>query len=228
MACGPRPDFQIATDKSPGAVWKGFKDRYAGITSLAISGKLIIRTHKVFECKLEIGFIRPDSICFFAEGPLGVDLAQGYLIGDSGMVDFPKSDTRQKFSSRDYLYIEQEDIAIPIGALQLGLVFFANSCSANYMGGSGETYRYDCRANDHQGSFFIDRDRCLPGSRLLIIGADTARTEYSHWRTFDGGLIFPQVVKIIIPNLPLNLEIRSSRIEARFVFPKSLFKNKLN
>ncbi len=100
-ACGPKPYIKPPELKTPDEVWSEFTSQYNNINSLAFSGDLTIKADKVYNCKLQLLYIAPDSFAFLAEGTLGIDLVRGAIIGSSGFWEIPREKYHEKIQQGD-------------------------------------------------------------------------------------------------------------------------------
>jgi len=227
IACGPSPEIRIEGDKSPQAVWNRYTARYNDINSLAFSGSFTISKKETHEFKLQILYCSPDSFAFLAEGTLGVDLARGAIVGDSGFWEIPRENYIEHINRDDQILFGESEIAIDIGILLDAIFFFRSSHDFTYMKRDGSRYIY---ANDKQNPDHLiemNRDSGTPIRQTIIDPVDTVHVEYYDWKSDAADCIYPGRIKVYSAVSDIRAEYHIKKAKLNPTIGESNFHPKL-
>ncbi|MCP4580454.1 MAG: hypothetical protein GY839_02470 [candidate division Zixibacteria bacterium] len=227
LACGPRPEIQVKGDKSPQAVWDRYSARFNDVNSLAFSGSFAISKNETHEFKLQILYSSPDSFAFLAEGTLGVDLARGAIIGDSGFWEIPRENYIEHLNRDDQILFGESEIAIDIGKLLDAIFYFKSGEDLTYTGRDGSRYIYADNEGNQSRTIEINRDSATPVRQIIIDPADTVNIEYYDWNSNNDNGAFPGRIKVYSSVSKVRAEYHIKKVKVNPTIRESNFLPKL-
>jgi len=219
-ACGPKPEIKVEVSKSFQEVWDGYKEYYNDIHSLAFSGNLTIAAGKVYDCKLQLIYASPDSFAFLTEGTLGIDLARGAIIGDSGFWEIPREKFHETIECGDRIFFEDGQFWIDIEQLLQAVFFFRDNSNFRFEKQLGSRNIYTYTHDNGKKIIEINRNSLTPVRQILCSPSDTVFIEYYDWNrlpvsrfpgrmTIDSRLSGAKV-EYVIKKLRVNPDIKLS------------------
>ena len=225
-ACGPKPYIKPPELKTPDEVWSEFTGQYNSINSLAFSGDLTIKADKVYNCKLQLLYIAPDSFAFLAEGTLGIDLARGAIIGSSGFWEIPREKYHEKIQLGDRIYFENDRFWIDIEQLLQAVFFFRENTGFQFERKHNSKFVYTADFKSYSKLFEIDRKSSTPVKQFVYTPEDTVTVEYYDWKmskksNFPRSLMIKSnvsnsIVEYKIKKLRINPEIKAKYFQSKF------------
>lgn len=227
VACGPKPDHEIRISPAPAAAWHRFTQAYNNLTSLALSGDFSIENKQAYDCNLQLLYAAPDSFAFLAEGTLGIDLARGAILGDTGFWEVPRQGINEEVWPGDLLILPDNDTAIDIEVLVRAVFFFRQTSDYEYQTRSGSKLNFVRQAGDSVQVIELSRDSATPASQTFISADDTIRVSYSDWHNLATGLAFPHRIDIssTVSGMKITYLIKKSKynpnIDLSNFLPKS-------
>ena len=219
-ACGPKPEIKVEVLKSFQEVWDGYLEYYDNINSLAFSGNLTITAGKVYDCKLQLIYASPDSFAFLTEGALGIDLARGAIVGDSGFWEITREKFHETIEYGDRIFFEDGQFWIDIEQLLQAVFFFRDNSNFQFEKQLGSRFIYTYTYNGGKKIMEINRDSLTPVRQIFYNPTDTVFIEYYDWNrlpvsrfpgrmTIDSRLSGAKV-EYVIKKLKINPDVKLS------------------
>lgn len=222
-ACGPKPEFRVATDGSPKTIWETFLNRLPDNDSLAIKGKIKLISDKTYQFGFEAFYLNRDTLNFTAHGTLGAGWVKLLLLGDSVYIANSKDQVPVLYDKNDQIIFGDSDIQIKVSAILKAL--FLNSPPRIFeLIGHEKTlikYKYACEGDLVET--YIDSDYCLAVKQITRTDGDTYKTQYYDWKMVNKNQFYPTKIIMESSSSSGSMQFQIQNIKTGVKLPRGLF-----
>jgi len=217
VSCGPKPDFHIITDGTPENIWESFLNRLPATDSIAIVGKIKVKSSKTFEFGFEAYYLADDSLNFSAHGPFGMGWFKVLLLGDSVFILNSKDRTPEIYNKNEKIYLGDTDSYVNVSAILKALFLEIPERTAEFIGNDREIASFRTGNEQNYTEIYINPENCFSVGQINKLDGESYRTAYSGWKMVKENQFYP--TKIIMESSStsgiMQLKINKIKVDPR-------------
>lgn len=222
-SCGPKPEFRISTDGTSNAIWEAFLNRIPDNDSIAIKGKIKLKSSKTYEFGFEAYYINTDTLNFTAHAPLGAGWVKVLLLGDSVYVTDSKEKTTIIYDKNDQIVLGDTDNRLSISAILNALFFTSPPPEPELTGHEKTLYNYKYALQKNIIKMYIDTDNCFPVSQITQTEGGTYQTKYFDWKMVNKNQFYPTKIIMESSSSSGSMQFQIKYIKTGVKLPRDLF-----
>ncbi|GEM_PF-2897848 len=226
-ACGPKPEFRVFTDGTPKAIWDKCLSRLPDNDSIAIRGKIKLKSSKTYDFGFEAFYINVDTLNLTAHGPLGTGWVRVLLLGDSVYLTNSKNKTPVLYNKNDPIYLDDNGNRVDISVILMSLFLRPLPQRFNRVEYQDDliSYRYENQTDTIET--FIDSDNCLPVKQRIRADDDCYLTRYFSWKMVNKNQFYPTKIVMESSSSSGIMQFQIKNIKTSAKLPRDLFFHKI-